>query len=171
MICSSHVSGWSQHGKYSSCKKVTIAERDSPDSLGPLLVAQEALAGIITKNDHLRNLIGLDSRQALLAEAKTNLAASKTYRKLDMMQESLSTVTYLSRLSGIAKSSRLSIAAAVQQETANVLWDRGEFSESIRTLQGLSSAAPFDGQDIPVGQAGLLADLVSRLTCSTCCKC
>lgn len=80
-----------------------------------------------------------------------------------MMQESLTSITYLSLLSSQANEHGLRIDAAIRKEAADVLWDRGELIGSIKTLQSLTRAHSTEQQSIDVGQPGLLADLVSTL--------
>lgn len=114
------------------------------------------------RNSHLRGALKLNNAQVILTEAQVNLYSSRTYRSLDMMQESLSSITYLSHLSGKTQGSGITIDAAVRRETADVLWARGETLGSIKTLRELSSAQSIDTQSVAIDNAGCLADLVSR---------
>lgn len=90
-----------------------------------------------------------------------NLYSSRMYRSLDMMQESLSSITYLSQLCKRTQGSGITFDAAVRRETADVLWARGETLGSIKTLQGLSNDPSLDSQSVTIGNASCLADLVS----------
>lgn len=97
----------------------------------------------------------------MLADVQVNLMSSAVYRKLGVMQESLSSVTYASKLAEPARTFGFPVDAAVQKAVADVLWDRGEYVGSIKTLQALSSPEALKEQAIHVGRAGVLADLVS----------
>ena len=158
--CTDH--GWTQQGRssYGHVEKHLLTKH-SPEAVGPLYVAQEALAGILTSNAHLRSVLKCSTQDSLLTEARINLQSARAYRKLNMMQQSLTSITYLSLLAKQAKDHGLRIDAAIQKETADVLWDRGELVGSIKTLQSLIDPKSTEQHSIDIGRAGLLADLVS----------
>lgn len=104
----------------------------------------------------------------MLADTQVNLMSSRIYRKLGVMQESLSCVTYATKLVEPARTLGLCVDAAVQKEVADVLWDRGEYAGSIKTLQALSRPESLKEQAIVVGRAGILADLVSYVASQRC---
>lgn len=137
--------------------------RYSAEHVAPILIAREAYVGILSKNIRVLGSLGLDVRYARLAEAKTCLHSAQVYRSIGALQESLSSVTYLAKVAQDMSASGATIEASVAYETANVLWNRGELVGAIKTLQSLNRLPAFDEQVIPVGKAGLLADLVSRL--------
>ena len=76
------------------------------------------------------------------------------------LQNSLATATYLNRLIGPCGEVDLNITAAVQFESANVLWDQGELTASIRMLQDLRNKFDAGSQLIHVSKAELLTKLV-----------
>ena len=55
----------------------------------------------------------------------------------------------------------MNIKAASQYEGANVLWDQGEMTASIRMLQDLENNIDLRGQAVQTGKPELLAKLVN----------
>lgn len=80
------------------------------------------------------------------------------------LQNALATATYLSRLVEPLQEVGLDIKAAVQFESANVLWDQGEMTASINMLQDLQHNFNAKSQLIHVGMPELLARLVCEIT-------
>lgn len=68
--------------------------------------------------------------------------------------------TYLSDIVPVCESAGLHVAEEAQQLMAEVLWDQGEKSTSIRMLQQVANAYP-DSATKTSGKAILLAQLVS----------
>jgi ataxia telangiectasia mutated family protein len=80
------------------------------------------------------------------------------------LQHALTRVTYLTRLIKPCEDAGVTISAAVQFETARVLWDQGEMSTSIKMLQDLVKNPEITPQSIKVGRPELFARLVSKTT-------
>lgn len=56
----------------------------------------------------------------------------------------------------------LKIEAAAKFDLANVLWDLGEMTTSVRMLQEISHLSDLNKQTLPVSRAEVLASLVSE---------
>jgi len=80
-------------------------------------------------------------------------------RQLEASQELLASATYLSDIVPVCEKVGLDIAEEAERTMAEVLWDQGEKSASIHTLQKLTSASRRNG-DIDPSRAMLLAQLV-----------
>jgi len=78
-----------------------------------------------------------------------------------MLQASLKSAILLSKLIQPCAQLGLTIDAAATFDLANVLWDQGEMTTSIRMLQQLNGQIELHGQSIPVNRAEVLASLVS----------
>jgi ataxia telangiectasia mutated family protein len=77
------------------------------------------------------------------------------------LQDSLTSVTYLSDIVQQCKAVGLDIEATAQNEVANVLWEQGEAETSIRMRQHLIDHTKFDSQSTDISLPVLLARLVS----------
>ena len=82
-------------------------------------------------------------------------------RRHSALQNALAAATYLNRLVQPCKELGMDISAAVQLESAGVLWDQGEMGASIKLLQELNSTIDTGKHTIHVGKPELLAKLVS----------
>ena len=78
------------------------------------------------------------------------------------LQSSLSTTTYLTQLVVPCENAGIDIAAAVQFESAKVLWAQGEMTASIKILQELKNSLGLHTQLVQLGKSELLATLVSE---------
>lgn len=94
-------------------------------------------------------------------EARALLSSSQMSRRHGALQNALAVTTYLNRLVRPCKDIGIDISAAVQFESAGVLWDQGEMAASISMLQDLKTSVDSGKQAIPVGKPELLAKLVS----------
>lgn len=94
-------------------------------------------------------------------EARALLSSSQMSRRHGALQNALAVMTYLNRLVGPCRDIGIDISAAVQFESAGVLWNQGEMAASISMLQDLRSSADLGKQAIPVGRPELLAKLVN----------
>ena len=74
--------------------------------------------------------------------------------------------TFLIDLSPSCRELSLKVDVAVHLEASNALWDQGEFTSSIRMLQGLEKEKPTPGMnpDILIGRSQLLAQIGSRVS-------
>ena len=106
------------------------------------------------------DLLQVSQRGARAVETQALLASSKISRYHGMLQNALSTATYLSHLIEPCEEIGLNVVAAVRYEGANVLWDQGEMTASVRMLQELEFDSRLQAQDIQVGKPEILAKLV-----------
>ena len=83
-------------------------------------------------------------------------------RRHEAPQNTLATATYLNQLIKPSEEVGVNIKAAVQFESANVLWDQGEMTASIRMLQDLRTDIASSSSFIHVGKPKLLAKLVRQ---------
>ena len=93
-------------------------------------------------------------------EARALLSSSQMSRRHGALQNALAAATYLNRLTQPSKDLGIDISAAVQFESAGVLWDQGEMAGSIKMLQDLNSTVDTSKLAIRVGKPELLAKLV-----------
>ena len=99
-------------------------------------------------------------REAFSIEGEALLRSMRTSRLHAALQPALTTGNYLSGLVEAYESAGVPIQAAVQFECANVLWDQGEATSSIRMLQDLRGKLKTFNSEFYVGKAELLAKLV-----------
>ena len=99
-------------------------------------------------------------RDARTIECDILLASSKMSRSHGALQHALARATCLTQLCKPCEDAGVNIAAAVQFETAQVLWDHGEMSTSINILQDLQGELRPGHQSNHVGKPELLAKLV-----------
>ena len=99
-------------------------------------------------------------RDARSIEVRALLASSNMSRHHEALQNTLATATYLNQLIKPCEEVGVNIKAAVQLESANVLWDQGEMTASIRMLQDLQTNLDPSSNFIHVGKPKLLAKLV-----------
>ena len=103
----------------------------------------------------------VSQRDARLFEMYNLLASSKMSRTHGAFQNALGTITYMAQLIEPCVEAGVNVTAAVQYESANVLWDQVEMTASIRMLQDLEAILDLQSQAIQVGKPQLLATLVS----------
>ena len=118
----------------------------------------------LAKQERLRDLLKITKREAHVFACKSLLSSASITRKYGLLQDALSTVTYLSSFVDEWEAMNLHVRAATDLETANVLWSQEETTASVRILSDL--AKDFESgllapQAIEVGRPGLLAKLVS----------
>ena len=129
---------------------------------------RETLLSSLSKSKTLQGFLKVSQRDARALESRALLASSRISRYHGALQNSLTAVTYLSQLIGHCEEVGLSIRTAVQVESANVLWDQGEMTASIRMLQDLQYSFDENSHLNHVGKPQLLAKLVIIIqTCSS----
>ena len=126
--------------------------------------SRRTLFSIITKNAHLRSMMGISRREAREAEVRVLLSSSELNRGHGALQGSLNNAMYLTQLVAPSVDLGLVFDVAVRSEAANVLWDQGELSSSINMLQNIMETASFRSQSIPVGRAEILGKLGHRVS-------
>lgn len=94
-------------------------------------------------------------------EVEALVSTSTICRRHGALQDSLTSVTYLSDIVQDCKAFGLDVEASAKYEEANVLWDHGEQEKSIRIRQELVDYGNFDSQDKRISLPVLLAKLVS----------
>lgn len=104
----------------------------------------------------------LTSRDAQLLEVKTIRESFKISRDHDGSQESLKSAISLSKLVQPCAALGINIDGAAKFDLANVLWDQGEMTTSIRMLQQLNEKNDLHKQTLVVSRADVLASLVSQ---------
>ena len=122
---------------------------------------RETLFSTLSKDNHLQAMLKISVRDARNIESRALLASSSMNRRHGALQSALATATYLSQLVDTCDQVGVKISAAALLEGANVLWDHGEMSASIRMLQELEHGTDLRFQDVQVGRPELLAKLVS----------
>lgn len=79
-----------------------------------------------------------------------------------MSQASLKSAICLSKLAESCISKGINIEGAAKFDLANVLWDQGEMTASIRMLQQLNGQGDLLKQAVPLSRAELLVTLVRQ---------
>ena len=130
------------------------------DRVGSIISCRESIFGLLSKNVLLQGIIRTSQHDAKLLESQVLLASSRISRKQAALQNALTAVTYLTKLEQSCQASGVDISSAVQFESAQVLWEQGEMSTSIRMLQELQSTINPQAQSIHVGKPELLVRLV-----------
>ena len=83
------------------------------------------------------------------------------HRNHGALQNALSSTTYLTRISDSCRSVGLNVDATALFESAQVLWDQGEMTASIRMLKDMRTMQKSSEEISQVSKASLLARLVS----------
>lgn len=122
--------------------------------------ARETTFSSLARRPHLQNMVNSSPRDIRAIEVRTLLDSSGLSRRHGALQHSLTAATYLTGLMEPCQSLGLNITAAAQHESANVLWDQGEMTASIRALQDMNSTLDLRDQAVRVGKSELLAKLV-----------
>ena len=134
------------------------------DRVSTIVSCRETLFSSVSRSKNLQGILKLSPREARVIETQALLASSKISRHHGALQTSLATATYLARLVGPCEEVGVNISAGSKYEEANVLWDQGEMTASIRMLQELEHDIGLSGQAVQVGKPELLAKLVISLT-------
>ncbi|KAL8736025.1 MAG: hypothetical protein Q9166_000587 [cf. Caloplaca sp. 2 TL-2023] len=132
---------------------------DSFDHVEGIISCRETLLSTLSKSSNLRDLTKISARDARFMETRTLLSSSKMSRRHSALQNALATATYLNRLTLPSKDLGIDISAAIQFESAGVLWDQGEMAASIKMLQDLNAVIDNGKHTINVGKPELLAKI------------
>jgi ataxia telangiectasia mutated family protein len=124
----------------------------------------EALFSSIRKNPLLTSKSNLSSADSRLLEAKVFRQSLEITRSHGVSQASLKSAISLSKLAEPCAELGMNIDGAAKFDLANVLWDQGEMTASIRMLQQLKGQGDLHKQAIPLSRAELLVTLVSHYT-------
>ena len=133
----------------------------SHEHVKAIISCRETLFSSLSKRSKLQDLLKTSQRDARSLESHVLLASSHMSRTHGAIQNALSTVTYLTELVKPCREVGVDISAVVRLATANVLWDQGEMTASIRMLQDLQGLLDSHAQLVEVSKPELLAKLVS----------
>ena len=133
---------------------------NSYDHIKNIISCRESIFSLLSKRSKLQDMLRTSPRDARALESHLLLASSTMSRFHGALQNALTTATYLNQLVKPCEEAGVDISAAVQLESANVLWGQGEMTASIRMLQDLKNSAASDSQFVRVGKPELLAKLV-----------
>lgn len=137
--------------------------QSSYHEVGEILSWHEALSSSIRKSDILKSRAKLSPEDSRLLEAKVIRQSLEVTRTHGISQASLKSAMSLSKLAEPCAALGMNIDAAAKFDLANVLWDQGEMTASIRMLQQLKGQNDIHKQAIPLSRAELLVTLVSDL--------
>ncbi|KAL7272152.1 Serine/threonine-protein kinase tel1 [Rhizina undulata] len=136
---------WMHIGRYSDVEEI--------------MAMRQAAFGSLSKRQHLRDSAQIDTKTARLIEAKSLVGCIKMARSHKVLQHSLSAATHLSKVVQPCKDVGLDLNAVATLQVANVLWDQGQRTSSIRMLQTLKDNSLSTKQCMVVGKAKLMAKL------------
>ena len=116
------------------------------------------------ENEVLARELHIPVKSLRLANAECLVSVSRLARSNGALQEALAATTHLDSFGHGGSANGISISAAALQETAAVLWDIEEVTASVSMLREILKDANISLQDIPVGRAGVLAELGRELS-------
>lgn len=137
---------------------------ESFDHLEGIVSCRETLYSTLSKSSNFQDLTKTALRDARIMEARALLSSSQMSRRHGALQNALAVTTYLNRLVQPCKDLGIDISAAVQIESAGVLWDQGEMAASINILQDLKTNISPGKHAIRVGKPELLAKLGHQIS-------
>ncbi|KAL8900186.1 MAG: hypothetical protein Q9207_005812 [Kuettlingeria erythrocarpa] len=132
--------------------------------LESIISCRETLFSTLSKNTTFQDLTKVAIRDARTMEARALLSSSQMSRRHGALQNALAVTTYLNRLVQPCQASGIDISAAVQFESAAVLWDQGEMAASINMLQELKAHMDGGKHAVHVGKPELLARLGHQIS-------
>ncbi|KAJ5782365.1 hypothetical protein N7457_004139, partial [Penicillium paradoxum] len=127
--------------------------------VGEILSWHEALSSSVRKSDILKSQANLSLEDSRLLEAKVIRQSLEITRTHGIYQASLKSAMSLSKLAEPCAALGMNIDGAAKFDLANVLWDQGEMTASIRMLQQLKGQNDLHKQAIPLSRAELLVTL------------
>ncbi|RAQ73692.1 Serine/threonine-protein kinase tel1 [Aspergillus flavus] len=142
-----------------------IAARDSwlkttsVHEIGEILNSHEALFSSINRKSYLRSSTNISDHDAQLLEVKAIRQSLHITRTQGIQQASLKSAVYLSKLAHQCSALGINIEGAAKFDLANVLWDQGEMTASIRMLHQLKDQNDLHKQAVPISRAELLVTL------------
>ncbi|KAL9028833.1 MAG: hypothetical protein Q9196_002848 [Gyalolechia fulgens] len=134
------------------------------DHLEGIVSCRGTLFSTLSKSTNFRDLTRTALRDTRTMEARALLSSSQMSRRHGALQNALAVTTYLNRLAQPCKDLGVDISAAVQLESAGVLWDQGEMAASIHMLQDLKTNMNPRKHAIHVGKPELLARLGHQIS-------
>jgi len=121
---------------------------------------------LLSSNPNLQSILRLKASDARRLEVKNLIASCGISRQLQASQELLASATYLADIVPVCLDVGLDVADDAQQTLAEVLWDQGEHSTSIRMLQQLAARSSTIDNAAHCPRAVVLAHLVRFLSCA-----
>ncbi|KAK4696525.1 hypothetical protein P7C71_g1403, partial [Lecanoromycetidae sp. Uapishka_2] len=137
-----------------------INSKDGKSSMHNILGSLATL----TEADEVFSCRRPDQLYEVLDRFKTREQWMYSDRLHGALQNALTTATYLNQLVKPCEEAGVDISAAVQLESANVLWGQGEMTASIRMLQDLKKSTTSPSQLVRVGKPELLAKLGHQIS-------
>lgn len=134
-------------------------KKESYLEVGEILSWHEGLCSSIRKHTVLQSKLNMTPSDSRLLEAKVFRQSLEIARSHGISQASLKSAISLSKLSEPCAKLGLRIDGAATFDLANVLWDQGEMTASIRMLQELRDHNDLHKQAIPLSRAELLVTL------------
>ncbi|KAI9851515.1 MAG: Serine/threonine-protein kinase tel1 [Thelocarpon superellum] len=134
------------------------------EDVSQILSARETVFGSLVRRPALQDLTQTGPAEVCELEIRSLLESSQIGRKHGALQSSLTAATYLSTLVESCSTAGVHITAAAQNEIANVLWDQGEMTASIRILQDVNEHHDLRRQTLHVGKPELLAKLGHQIS-------
>jgi ataxia telangiectasia mutated family protein len=132
------------------------------EDIRPILSSRETMFSTLSNNGHLREVMHISLKDVRNVEVEALVSSCTISRQQNALQESLATATYLSDLVPICQQIGLDIETLALNEVADVLWDQGEQSTSIRMLRRLTERVHPKAEGNGIQQSKMLAKLVSH---------
>jgi len=138
---------------------IFINIRRSFDLVSPILLGREATITAIKGSDSLQTHFKISLHEAQSLEIATVRNSLRVARSYSAAQFCLNRAMYLSKLMETPAFFSQKVDAAILHDTAHVLWDQGETSDSISMLHQLNERNDLGDQAIAVSRAEILTDL------------
>ncbi|KAJ5279527.1 hypothetical protein N7478_004899 [Penicillium angulare] len=132
---------------------------ESYQEVGEILSWHEALFSSIRRSDLFQSKMNMSLSESRILEAKAFRKSLEVTRIHGVSQASLKSAITLSRLAKPCAELGMNIDAVARFDLANVLWDQGEMTASIRMLQHLKGQSDLHKQAIPLSRSELLVTL------------
>ncbi|KAJ6037034.1 hypothetical protein N7540_001313 [Penicillium herquei] len=132
---------------------------ESYNEVGEILSWHEALFSSIRKSDLIKSRTNMSLADSRMLETKVFRKSLEITRAHGVSQASLKTAISLSRMAEPCAELGMNIDGVAKFDLANVLWDQGEMTASIRMLQQLKGQSDLHKQAIPLRRSELLVTL------------
>ncbi|KAF2425727.1 ataxia telangiectasia mutated [Tothia fuscella] len=129
------------------------------EDIRPILSSRETLFSTLSSNVPLLIKMKLAVKDVRSIEVKALISSCTVSRQRNSLQESLATATYLSDLIPVCSEFGFDIEAVAHNEVADVLWDQGEHSTSIRMLRNLAAHSYPKSEQHETAKSKILAKL------------
>ena len=126
-----------------------------------VISCRETLFSTMILNPNFKNFLDVNEKDLRRLQLRSLFSSTKIARKHGTIQECLSIVSYLTRVTQSCEDVGLQIRASVEYETASVLWDQNERESSIQMLRELEPRVNDSSSEFPLNKSTLLAKLVS----------